>query len=373
MNVQPSYRVVANSNDVTAAIADRLVSLRIVDQSGVESDRLDLTLADHDPAAPIAFPTTGAELEVWLGYDGAVDRMGLYVVDEVELRWPPNQVMVKARAAPQATSQAEPGEGGNTSSSAGAGGSKRQPLQGQKERSWESGTTIGEMVSVIAGEHGLEPAVSDALVNRALPQIDQDNESDMQMLTRIALQNEAVCKPGGGKLVFVERGRSRAPRSSGASSQQPESGDSTPAASPSLPTVALTPDMVTGGRMTLSERRKPGSVVARWRDMLEAITREVTAGAGGPIERLSEIFPDAPTATAAARSALGQGQRSGQTLSLTLPGNTRLMAEGRVSLSGFRTGADGEWLLTKVEHRIDSSGYTCRISSEQPDGVEGGD
>lgn len=368
MNVTPSYRIVANDDDVTTDIADRFVSLRIVDQSGVESDRLDLTLADHDPAAPIAFPATGAELEVWLGYDGAVDRMGLYIVDEVELRWPPNQVLVKARAAPQAQSGGE-GETATAggSSSAGSGGSKRQPLQGQKERSWESGTTIGEMVSTIAAEHGLEPAVASPFNTRQLPHIDQENESDMQLLTRVALQNDAVCKPGGGKLLFVAKGASSPPASSsGAAADTTAQGSADSAASPSLPTVALTPDMVTAGRMTLSERRRPGRVTARWRDLVEAITREVVAGAGEPVEKLSEIFPDAPTATAAARAVLNQGSREGQTLSLTLPGITSLMAEGRVSLSGFRTGADGEWLLTRVEHRVDSGGYTCSISSEQP-------
>ena len=29
------------------------------------------------------------------------------------------------------------------------------------------------------------------------------------------------------------------------------------------------------------------------------------------------------------------------------------MAEGRLTLTGFREGADGEWLITEVKHRLD--------------------
>ncbi|RKQ97269.1 late control gene D protein (GPD) [Kushneria sinocarnis] len=178
------------------------------------------------------------------------------------------------------------------------------------------------------------------------------------MLTRVA-------KPGGSKLLFVARAASRAVAAAGGAGSNSDASGMTENA-PELPTVAITPEMVTSGRMTLSERKSPGKVVARWRDVVEAITREITAGTGDPVQRLSQIFPDAESATAAARSALTRGERSGQSLKLTLPGMTTLMAEGRVSLSGFRTGADGEWLLTKVEHTLDEGGYKCSIQGECP-------
>jgi len=347
LNIAPAFRIVANSEDVTAAIADRFVSLRITDQAGNQSDQLTLTLADHDPQAPLAMPATGAQLEVWLGYDTQADKMGVFIVDEVTLKWPPNQVVVKAKAAPLAVS----GGGGQAGP-----GSQRPQLQGQKSRSWESGTLIGDMVRTIAGEHGLEPAVADSLAAVALPHVDQVDESDMQLLTRIAYRYDAIAKPGGGKLLFAPRGASQAV---GASSG---SGGSAPA----LPTVALRPEDVSSGQLTLSKRTRSGSVVARWRDVAAAATREITAGQGDPVKRLSEIFVDATSATAAARAELNRGARGEQTLKLTLPGRTDLMAEGRLALSGFRAGADGQWLITQVDHRVDSTGYQCTVQAETP-------
>lgn len=350
LSIAPVFRITANSEDATLAIRERFVSLRITDQAGNDSDKLTLVLSDHDPLAPIALPPTGAQLEVWLGYDDQAAKMGTYIVDGVELSWPPNQIRIKAAAAPLAVSAGGDGSSGP--------GSQRPQLQGQKTRSWESGTLIGDLVRTVASEHGLEPAVGDTLAPIALPHIDQIAESDMQLLTRLAYQYDAIAKPGGGALVFAKRAASKA---IAAISGSGESGAS-------LPTVTITPDMVTTGRMTLSKRKASGSVTARWRDVADAVTHEIKVGEGEPAKHLSELYPDAATATAAARSELNRGARGEQTLRLTLPGRTDLMAEGRMALAGFREGADGEWLITQVEHSLDSGGYRCSVQAELPEG-----
>ncbi|WP_431025726.1 phage late control D family protein [Halomonas sp. H5] len=133
-----------------------------------------------------------------------------------------------------------------------------------------------------------------------------------------------------------------------------------------MPTVTLTPDMVSQGRMKLSKRQSAGSVVARWHDTDAAETIEVVVGEGEPVNRLATTYPDEAVARAAAQDELRRGQRGEQRLDLTLPGDSRLMAEGRLVLEGFCEGADGEWLNTSVEHQLDDSGYRCRIQAELP-------
>ncbi|MCT6706819.1 contractile injection system protein, VgrG/Pvc8 family, partial [Staphylococcus aureus] len=70
------------------------------------------------------------------------------------------------------------------------------------------GTTIGDMVRRMAGEHGLNAAVSASLASIVLPLTVQSQESDMNLLLRLAKQHDAIAKPGGGRLVFVKRGES---------------------------------------------------------------------------------------------------------------------------------------------------------------------
>lgn len=334
---RPVFRLTANQEDITQAVNDRLISLRITDKAGMDSDELVIALADHDDQQPIALPPAGAELKAWIGYNDAADEMGVFVVDALEISWPPNQLKITAKAAPLAESQS-------------GQGSTRLMLQTKKTRSWNAGKTLGEITKAIAGEHGLTPAVQDAIASVVLPHVDQTDESDMNLLTRLARDHDGVVKPAGGALVLTKRGSSQAANASG-----------TP-----LPTVEIEPGMITSGRMRLSKRGNAGSVVAHWRDTDDAATYEVTVGEGEPVQRLGQAHPTEAAARAAAQAELRRGARGEQSLDITLPGDTALMAEGRLSLSGFREGADGEWLISEVVHKIDTSGYSCKVKAELP-------
>lgn len=105
LNITPAFRVVANSQDITDKIMARFKSLRITDETGNTSDTLELQLADHDPSDPIQLPPVGAELEAFIGYDGEVRRVGLYICDEVEISGFPGSMTLRARAAPFETSK----------------------------------------------------------------------------------------------------------------------------------------------------------------------------------------------------------------------------------------------------------------------------
>ena len=52
--------------------------------------------------------------------------------------------------------------------------------------------------------------------------------------------------------------------------------------------------------------------------------------------------------------------------SVSLPGRTDLVAEGRVILDGFRDGVNGEWSITRAEHSLDGNGFTTTVEAEQP-------
>lgn len=329
--VRPEFRLLANQADITATIQDRLVSLRFTDAAGLESDVLEIVLADHDPLQPIQMPPTGAELELFLGYDGLVQRMGLFVCDEVELAGWPGEMTIRARAAPFDTSK-----GGKSN------------LQTQKTRSWPKGTKLGDMAKKIAKEHGMEAAVAKSLASIALPHIDQADESDLHFLGRVAKKYDAIVKPAGGKLVLAKKGETKS-----VSGEQ-------------LPAVALVPTDVSRFRVVMSKRETAGMVVAYWHAVKQAKRNEVKVGQGEPVSRLKMYYPTKEMALAAARSELQRRERGKVTVSLTLPGRTDLVAEAPLTLAGFRDGVNGEWVITRVEHSLDSQGYSCTVEAETP-------
>lgn len=336
MGLKPTFRLTANSQDITDKLRSRLISLRYTDEAGYESDILEITLSDHDPENPIQIPDTGAELELSLGYDEEVERIGLFVVDEIELSGWPGEMVIRARAAPFEESK-----------------NGQATLQSQKSRHWEVGTTIGEMADKIAGEHGLEAAVADAIKSIKLPHTVQADESDMHLLVRIAKKYDAVVKPAGGKLVIAKRGTAKT-----TSGKQ-------------MPAVEIKPEQVTSWRVVQSTRETAGMVVAYWRAIKEAKRREAKVGDGEPVTRLRMTYPTEEMALAAARSELDRRERQKVTLSVTLPGRTDLVAEARLTMTGFRDGVDGEWSVTRSIHTLDDGGYSTTVEAEIPtDGEE---
>lgn len=331
LNYLPIFRITANDKDITAAILDRFSSLAITDETGVSSDTLEIVLTDHVDSVPVKIPPTGAELEASIGYEGALVRKGLFVCDEVELSGWPGKMTLRGRAAPY--------EGTPKG---------KADLQTQKSRSWPQNTTIGAMVKRIAGEHGMADATATELASIKLPHIDQSQESDMNLLVRIAKRYDAIAKPAGGKLIFAKRG------------------DSKTVSGADLPRVTIRPPDVSSFTMNTSRRESPGTVVAYYRDNRAAQRHEVSAGKGDPVKRLRHGFKNADMAKAAVEAELNRRARGEQRLTLEMEGRPELTAEATLVLDGFREGVAGEWLVTSVTHTLTRSGYTCSIQAEKP-------
>lgn len=330
--ISPAYRLTANSQDITDIIRERFISLSFTDEAGLSSDILEITLADHIPEEPVEVPPTGAELELFLGYDDDAQRVGLFVVDEMELSGWPGEMVIRARAATYDQSK-----GGKSN------------LQTQKTRSWPKGTKLGAMVSKISKEHGMESAVAKALAAIVLPHIDQADESDLNLLLRIAKKYDAIVKPGGGKLVVAKRGESKS-----------TSGES-------LPELTVKPEDLANFRMVQSKKETAGMVVAYWHAVKQAKRNEVKVGKGEPVRRLKQYYPTQEMALAAARSELAKRERGAITWAMSLTGGLDLVAESTLTLNGFRPGIPTKWIVTRVRHTLDSGGWKSDVEAELPD------
>lgn len=346
-----AVKVTVNGQDMTGIFSQRLMSLTITDTAGIQADTLDIVLSDSDPLARLALPATGAEISVALGYGYLAQPIGLYVAEEIEVGGPPDSVSIRAYAS----SYGETDEG-------------RAAINDQKTRSWPEGTTVSAMVGKIAGESGFEAAVSAEAGKVALPHMDQIDESDIGLLSRVARDNGLIFKPGGGKLVMVK------------------TGESTSAAGEPLPVVVLGPKQLSAWRMAVRRPEAVQKVVTKYRDLEAAETIEVTvtttpatsldaaSQAGDDIlsgksstTKVKRTYASRAAAETAAKAAAGESQRKSHQLSLRLPGRADLMAEGRVLMQGFRPGVDREWLIRQVTHRVEpGSGWSCSVEAELP-------
>ena len=59
--------------------------------------------------------------------------------------------------------------------------------------------------------------------------------------------------------------------------------------------------------------------------------------------------------------------RGAVALSLSLrPGAPAVSAESPLTLSGFRDGVDGRWIVTRVSHELSGGGLTTEVEAEHP-------
>lgn len=344
MDWKPAARVVVNGADVTGLFMPRLSSLTIMDTAGIQSDTLELMLTDTNPLARLAIPPTGAEIEVSLGYAFSSQIVGLYVADELEVGGPPDYLRITAYASAHGET-----DGG------------RHALTEQFTRSWPEGTTVKALVEKIASDSGFEAAVSETAGEVELPHLDQIDESNLNLLTRVARENGLVFKPGGGRLIVVEAGESASVKG------EP------------LPRVLLTPGEVSSWRMVALRREAVREVVTTYRDILKSERVEVTAEApptayteeeilNGVSEkrRVARSYATRKAAVRAAQQEVKLSIRRSRQLSVTLPGRADLMAEGRLIMAGFRPGVDGEWLIRQVAHTLDAGGWRSAVEAELP-------
>ena len=340
--MQPIFRLYADRQEITAAIRDRLIELVVTDEAGIQSDELKLTLDDRrrEDGAIAELPRIGTVLTVSIGYaETRLVTLGRFIVDEVEMRSPPATLTVSAKAADMVG-----------------------PFRSPKTRSWEA-TTLGALVEAIAGEHRYQAKIDPELGAIQIPHLDQTAESDMALLTRLAAKHDAVAKPVAGFLVLARQGAAKT------------------VTGQVMPTLRLNPSDLAEWRYRHSARKPGGSgsiiegdtqkppttasggTRAYWWDFEKGERREVTVGKP-PFEELRYVHATEAEAKAAATTRKNTGERGQGELSFSLPGDPRLAAEGRLSLS-LRPGIPTDWRIKRVEHRLGTQGYTTQVECER--------
>lgn len=342
----PTFQILAAGSDITGEVGSRLVSLTITDTVDEDSDGLNLVL--EDAAGTLALPSSGAKIEVSLGYNGANQKVGSFVVDEVEVEGPPDRITVQASSTPFVSDK---------------GGGGKSSFTSRKSRSFE-GKTIGEIVQTIAGECGLSPVVDQELTQINVPYIAQVDESDSNLLLRLARRYGGVLKPADGRLVLASEAGGRSV--SGAALE-----------------VTLTPTQVTSWRAKKGGKAQGMTKVKTRSYSYEKATTEdheakigggqfsfdAPAGASGSeLDSFYQSVLDQNTgpdeAKASSKTKATRIERSKSGAEINMPGTLSVIAGGVVNLSGFRPGVSGKYKVVRVTHSVSRSGWATSFSAE---------
>lgn len=318
------YRITVDGSDIAQLIAPRLISLQLTDNRGIEADQLDISLSDHDGL--LAIPPRGAVIRLWLGWtnSGLVDK-GTYHVAEVEHSGAPDVLNIRATSA-----------------------DLRKQLKAKREGSW-SAKTLGEVLQAIAGRNGLSPRIASALAALPIQQLDQANESDANLLTRLGEEFDAVATVKAGCLLCM-----------------PTGGGLTPGGMP-LPHITLTRADGDQHRYLAADRDSYDGVRAYYYDVASAEKKEAIAGGGENLKELRHTYADQTSALRAARAEWNRLQRGTATLSYTLAhGRPDLIPELTYTLAGVKAEIDAIiWHGGNVQHSLTpDAGYTMSIELE---------
>jgi phage protein D len=316
----PTIKVSIDGTDVTRRLEEHLVAMTITACREDHADQLELEFEDTD--GRIELPRKGVTAEVTLGFAGTgVSLQGTFTVDEVEHEGAPDTIRVHARSARVAS-----------------------PLATRKERSW-SDTTVGHVVSVIAGEHGLKPRVSPKLASITVTQIDQ-TESDMAMLRRLGKLWDAVATVKNGCLIFAPIGQAQT------------------ASGKDIPTLTITRQLGDRHRFHSADRTAYTGVRARWHDVGAARGRLALAGKNGHVKIMRGDYASEEDAKRAAAAEFARVQRGAATFGLTLAiGRPDVYPEMPVKLLGWPAAITSiDWIVAKATHKLDGNGgYTTAI------------
>ncbi len=320
----PIYRLEVDGNDISPLVVDRLISLNIKDNRGLVVDSVDIELDDSD--GQLEIPPEGAIIQVWIGWSntGLVDK-GKYKVESVTHRGAPDVLSISAFSN-------DVSEG----------------LKQKRERSF-SNKTIQVIFETVGAEYALKTIVHDTLANRVISYIAQ-NESDANLITRIADEHDAIATVKNGHLILLPRGASQ-----------------TVSGLP-LPTAQIFRSDGDGHNYTTGTGTdRITGVKAYYYDTSKSKKLYVVIGDNEDnLKEIRYVHRDKKTAELAAQAEFNRCKRASQKLSYTFAfGQPELIPEQEFLFTGLKPQIDDiVWLGTNVTHNLTDGGFTTSVELE---------
>lgn len=318
------YKIDVEGHDISYLIAGRLISLTLKDNRGLVVDSLEIELDDSD--GQLEIPPEGAIIQAWIGWSntGLVHK-GKFKVESISHRGAPDVLTISAFSN-------DISEG----------------LKQKRERSF-SKKSIQDIFKTIGAEYELKTIVHDSLSSLIISYIAQ-NESDANLITRIADEHDAIATVKNGHLILLPRGTSQT------------------VTGLALPTVYIIRAEGDGHNYTTGTGTdRITGVKAFYYDGSNAKKLYVVAGdSEDNLKEIRYIHRDKKTAELAAQAEYKRCKRSAQKLSYTLAyGRPDIIPEQEFIFSGLKPQIeDIVWLGTNITHTINDTGFTTSVELE---------
>lgn len=311
--MEAAFTLTADGRNVTDHFRDNLIGLTLTDKQAMEADQLDIRVSD--PEEHLALPRKGVTVGLQLGFKGSplIDK-GTYTVDEVEEG--PGRFTIRARSA-----------------------DLRGNLKEEQEKAWDD-VTIGNILTTLARKHDLSPAIEDSLARIHIEHLDQTNESDANLVTRLAKDYDALATVKSGHLLFMPVGHTKSVRGI------------------RLPTRTINRGENDSHRFVDADGKgRYTGVKAKWQDTDNAKTRYEQVGEDGYVKTLRRTFPTKEQAYDAARAEWQKLNRNTATMTLDLAvGKPDLMPNMPITLSGWRDEISTiDWTVIELRHSLDGA------------------
>lgn len=320
--MKPVFKIIANhQQDITPKVNDRLLSLNITDKAGIEYDDFEIELDDRDNK--IDFPNRDVVLDISLGYDANdLFFMGSYKVDEVEIKSPPQSMIIRGKPASMTGS-----------------------LKNERRCAFEN-KPFNEIVQIIAERNNLTPLCE---ITDIVKRIDQINESDMHFIQRLANEHNATSTIKDNKLIVISH-----------SEKSNNNGETQ--------NLTILKSDVSNFSITYPDRANLKKSTATYADNntgeIKKVEIENPNASNDNEDNFTDrhIYPDEETAKSAAQANLAEAER--QTVRGRLQffkGRGDVFAEQNINLQGFKNGVDGEYCIESVNHTFNQSGWLTSI------------
>ncbi|WP_313800965.1 contractile injection system protein, VgrG/Pvc8 family [Sphingobium sp.] len=320
-------RLILDGTDLTDKINPRLVELTLTEKRGGEADELSVALQNAD--GQLVMPDPGKVLALALGWEQSDDvaaglvEKGRFTVDEVEASGPPDRIMIRARSADLS-------------------GSYRK----RRTKSWKS-TTLGAVLSDIAGRHGVTAQVHPDLATKVITALDQNGKSDMALVKDLGSRYDAIATWKDRRLIFMPVG------------------STTTVSGTAIPSFTLTRQDGWSWSFTRAQRDENDGVEAEWHDQAAGRRKKHSTGGSNP-KRLKRVYGSEADAKQAAEAETKKRARGGYRFEYDLAfADCRIQPNRRVTLSGWNTKIDAiKWLVETVETTLDSRGIRQKVALE---------
>lgn len=302
--------------NVTTDVSPYLSKIAYTDKVEAESDSIDLTFDDVAKLWQTSwYPEQGDALTVRMGYAGELLECGTFEIDEISFDTPPDTLTVRALAAAISKS-----------------------LRTRNNKAFEKQTLL-KIAQFFADKHGLKIVGSTTALNEVeIERKTQENQTDLGFLSGIAKDYGFVFSIRGGQLVFMDAGEL----------------ESRPAI------MELTPERLS--KCSLKDKTAQtygGAVLSKRNARTNTVTKYQTEAEGDADTLVVPGNADSDgAAEARTRGALKEKNKDKITGSITMEGNTAVVAGVNITLTGYGH-FSGKWHVTESRHTVDpGGGYT---------------